>query len=164
VISGFAALRDLPWERVTDKIERRVLAGQQGMIVWWKMKAGAHAAVHQHRHEQIVWMIAGKMDFRIGSDSRSMTAGDVAVIPSNVFREDTEVVDIFSPPREDFLAGVCRSICARRSRLERHHERSAAHNTDQTRIISRADYGLYRDEKSSLSGNDNRFLAATRVV
>jgi quercetin dioxygenase-like cupin family protein len=106
VISGFAALRDLPWERVTDKIERRVLAGQQGMIVWWKMKAGAH----QHRHEQIVWMIAGKMDFRIGSDSRSMTARDVAVIPSNmehegVFREDTEVVDIFSPPREDFLAG-----------------------------------------------------------
>jgi quercetin dioxygenase-like cupin family protein len=109
VISGFAALRDLPWERITDKIERRVLAGQQGMIVWWKMTAGAHAAAHQHRHEQIVWMIAGKMDFRIGSDSRSMTAGDVAVIPSNmehegVFREDTEVADIFSPPREDFLA------------------------------------------------------------
>jgi len=35
VISGFAALAELPWERVTDKIERRVLAGQQGMIVWW---------------------------------------------------------------------------------------------------------------------------------
>ena len=110
VISGFAALRDLPWERVTDRIERRVLAGEQGMIVWWKMKAGAHAAAHQHRHEQIVWMIAGKMDFRIGSDSRSMAAGDVAVVPSNVehegvFPEDAEVVDIFSPRREDFLVG-----------------------------------------------------------
>jgi quercetin dioxygenase-like cupin family protein len=110
VISGFAALRDLPWERVTDRIERRVLAGEQGMIVWWKMKAGAHAAAHQHRHEQIVWMIAGKMDFRIGSDSRAMAAGDVAVVPSNVehegvFPEDAEVVDIFSPRREDFLVG-----------------------------------------------------------
>ena len=40
VMSGFGALAELPWERVTDKIERRVLAGQQGMIVWWKMKAG----------------------------------------------------------------------------------------------------------------------------
>ena len=110
VMSGFGALAELPWESVTDKIERRVLAGQQGMIVWWKMKAGAHAAAHQHPHEQIVWMLKGKMDFRIGNDRRSMVAGDVAVIPGNVehegiFPEDTEVVDIFAPPREDFLAG-----------------------------------------------------------
>jgi quercetin dioxygenase-like cupin family protein len=108
VMSGFGALAELPWERVTDKIERRVLAGQQGMIVWWKMKAGAHAAAHQHPHEQIVWMLKGKMDFRIGNDRRSMVAGDVAVIPGHVehegiFPEDTEVVDIFAPPREDFL-------------------------------------------------------------
>jgi len=39
-----------------------------------------------------------------------MIAGDVAVIPGNVehegfFPEDTEVVDVFAPPREDFLAG-----------------------------------------------------------
>jgi quercetin dioxygenase-like cupin family protein len=56
-MSGFGALAELPWERVTDKIERRVLAGQQGMIVWWKLKAGAHAAAHRHPHEQIVWML-----------------------------------------------------------------------------------------------------------
>jgi quercetin dioxygenase-like cupin family protein len=96
--------------RTSASAERRVLAGQQGMIVWWKMKAGAHAAAHQHPHEQIVWMLKGKMDFRIGNDRRSMVAGDVAVIPGNVehegiFPEDTEVVDIFAPPREDFLTG-----------------------------------------------------------
>jgi hypothetical protein len=44
VTSGFGTLAELPWERITDKIERRMLAGKQGMIVWWKMKAGAHAA------------------------------------------------------------------------------------------------------------------------
>ena len=33
VMSGFGALGELPWECVTDKIERRVLAGRQGMIV-----------------------------------------------------------------------------------------------------------------------------------
>jgi len=53
VMSGFGALAGLPWERINDKIERRVLAGNQGMIVWWKMKAGAHAASHQHPHEQM---------------------------------------------------------------------------------------------------------------
>jgi quercetin dioxygenase-like cupin family protein len=110
VISGFGVLAGLPWEHINDKIERRVLAGSQGMIVWWKIKAGAHAAAHEHPHEQIVWMIKGKMDFRIGNEQRSMSAGDIAVIPGGTehegsFPEDTEVVDIFSPPREDFLAG-----------------------------------------------------------
>ena len=75
MMSGFGTLEELPWERVTDKIERRMLAGKQGMIVWWKMKAGAHAASHQHPHEQIVWMLKGRMDFRIGNDRRSMIAG-----------------------------------------------------------------------------------------
>ena len=86
VMSGFSALAELPWERITDKIERRVLAGHQGMIVWWKMKAGAHAAAHRHPHEQIVWMIKGKMDFRIGSDRRSTIAG-VQVSHPRVSRE-----------------------------------------------------------------------------
>src|SRR5512133_1186741 len=44
---GFGALEKLPWERINDKIERRVLAGKHGMIVWWKVKAGAHAGAHQ---------------------------------------------------------------------------------------------------------------------
>jgi quercetin dioxygenase-like cupin family protein len=74
VIFGFGALAHLPWERVTDKIERRVLARQQSMIVWWRMKAGAHAPAHQHPHEQIVWMLRGKMDFRIRNDQRLMAA------------------------------------------------------------------------------------------
>jgi uncharacterized cupin superfamily protein len=75
LISGFGELAGLPWEHINDKIERRVLAGKQGMIVWWKVKAGARAAPHRHRHEQIVWMLKGKMDFRIGNERRSMGAG-----------------------------------------------------------------------------------------
>jgi quercetin dioxygenase-like cupin family protein len=50
-------------------------------------------------------MHKGKMYFRIGNERRSMAAGDVAVIPGNVehegiFPEDTEVVNVFAPPRE----------------------------------------------------------------
>ena len=109
-MTGFGAFADLPEEQLTDKITRRVLSGQQGMMVWWSMKAGAHGAAHKHPHEQIAWMLKGKMDFRIGDERRSMGAGDVAVIPSGVehegfFLEDTEVVDMFAPPRADFLAG-----------------------------------------------------------
>ena len=73
IASGFTALEELPWERINDKIERRVLTGEQGMVVWWKIKAGARAASHSHPHEQIVWMLKGRMDFRIGNETRSMT-------------------------------------------------------------------------------------------
>jgi len=110
VLFGFKELAALPEERITDKISRRVLSGKQGMIVWWTIKAGAHAAPHKHAHEQIVWMLKGRMDFRIGDERHSMGADDLAVVPSGVeheafFPEDTEVVDMFAPPREDFVGG-----------------------------------------------------------
>jgi quercetin dioxygenase-like cupin family protein len=109
-LTGFSSLGSIPEERVTDKITRRIVAGEKGMIVSWRMSAGAHAAAHKHPHEQIVWMLKGRMDFRIGDERRSMAAGDVAVIPGGVeheawFPEDAEVIDVFSPPREDFLVG-----------------------------------------------------------
>jgi quercetin dioxygenase-like cupin family protein len=110
VVAGYEKLASVPDEKISDKITRKVMSGKQGMLVWWRMKAGAHAAAHTHPHEQIVYMISGQMDFRIGDEKRSMRAGDVAVIPGGVehegfFPEDTEVVDFFAPPREDFLAG-----------------------------------------------------------
>src|SRR5215813_7450711 len=123
LMSGFGALEKLPWERINDKIERRVLAGKHGMIVWWKIKAGAHAGAHQHPHEQIVWMLKGKMDFRIGNERRSMIGGDVAVIPGGTehegfFSEDTEVVDIFVRHRaKTFSPGVRHLICVRRDQV-----------------------------------------------
>jgi quercetin dioxygenase-like cupin family protein len=111
VMFGFKQLAALPQERVTDKISRRVLAGKQGMLVWWSMQAGARAAAHKHPHEQFVFMINGAMDFRIGNEKRTMKAGDVAVIPGGVehegyFPEDTEVIDFFAPVREDFLTSA----------------------------------------------------------
>ena len=109
-MSGFASLATLPEERISDKISRRIAAGDRGMIVWWSMRAGAHAGAHKHPHEQIVWMLKGRMDFRLGGERRSCGPGDVVVIPGGVeheafFPEDTEVIDVFTPPREDFLAG-----------------------------------------------------------
>jgi quercetin dioxygenase-like cupin family protein len=109
--SGFGSLKTLEEQRITDKITRKFVAGEKGMITWWSVKAGAHAAAHSHPHEQIFWMLKGRMDFRLGDELRSCVAGDFAVIPGGVeheawFPEDTEVIDVFSPPREDFIAGT----------------------------------------------------------
>lgn len=110
IIEGFDKLDLVPEEQITDKIGRRVISGKQGTLVSWRMKAGAHAAAHQHPHEQFVWVISGAVRLRIGAKEQTIGPGDVAVIPGGVeheafFPEDTEVVDFFAPVREDFLTG-----------------------------------------------------------
>ncbi len=107
-MKGFSALKDLPEEKVTAEISRRILTGDKEMFVWWSMKAGVHAAAHSHPHEQVFWVVSGTMQFRLGNEQRTCRAGDVGVIPGGVeheawFPEDTEVLDVFAPPREDFL-------------------------------------------------------------
>src|SRR5262249_16134531 len=110
VMSGFGELEKVVPEQINDKISRRVVAGKQGMMVWWTIKAGAHAAAHHHPPEQMGGMPRGGRVFRSGNERRSMVAGDTAVTRGGVEHEgfspeDTGVVDIFAPPREDFLAG-----------------------------------------------------------
>jgi quercetin dioxygenase-like cupin family protein len=109
-LSGFGSLSALAEERISDKITRKFAAGEKAMLVWWSLRAGAHIAAHRHPHEQIFWLIKGRMDFRIADDMRSCVPGDFAVIPGDVeheawFPEDTEIIDVFGPPREDFIAG-----------------------------------------------------------
>ncbi len=53
---GFGTFAALPEERISEKISRRVLSGDQGMIVWWSIGAGVHVEPHSHANEQIVWM------------------------------------------------------------------------------------------------------------
>ena len=107
-LSGFSSLAALPVEEIGDKVSRRVAAGDQAMVVWWHFTKGAHVTAHSHPHEQIVSMISGALEVRIGSETRVMKAGDIAVISGGVEHEvlvleDTEVVDTFAPPRQEFL-------------------------------------------------------------
>jgi quercetin dioxygenase-like cupin family protein len=107
---GFGTFAALPEEQISEKVSRRILSGDHGMIVWWSIGAGVHAEPHSHANEQIVWTLKGKIEFRLGSQQRVCGAGDVVVIPGGTehegwFPEDTEVIDFFAPPREDFLLG-----------------------------------------------------------
>jgi quercetin dioxygenase-like cupin family protein len=80
-LTGFGAFAALPDEQLSEKISRRILSGRQGMIVWWSIGAGVHVEPHSHANEQIVWILKGKMEFRLGSEQRVCSQGDVVVIP-----------------------------------------------------------------------------------
>ena len=111
MMAGFYALDQLPLEHVTEHYSRRVLVGDKEMIIWASLKAGAHAASHSHPHEQMFWVLSGRMAFRLGDERRDCAPGDLVVVPGGMEHEawypvDTEFVTVLSPPRADHLPGA----------------------------------------------------------
>ena len=105
---------DIPRETVTDDIARRLFTGKRIMLAQVYLDKGAIVPWHSHENEQLTWVQEGSLRFWIGEegspDMKNLVvgAGDVLYIPSNVPHkaealEDTLDVDVFSPPREDWL-------------------------------------------------------------
>jgi len=102
---------DMPHERVTDQITRKVVTGEREMIAQVFLQKGAIVPMHSHESEQITYILSGALRFRIGGDELVVRAGDVLVIPSWLEHEaealeDTLDVDVFSPIRRDWLDGT----------------------------------------------------------
>ncbi len=105
---------DMPRERVTSQIDRRIITGDDMMIAHVYLEKGAVVPRHSHVNEQITYIVSGALHFKIGEDGAEeivVAAGEVLHIPSNVPHEalaldDTLDVDVFSPPRQDWLDGT----------------------------------------------------------
>lgn len=102
---------DVPLERVTDQLDRKLITGDGMMLAHVFLKKGCIVPKHQHHNEQFTYIISGTLRFRLGEDGGEevvVREGEVLHIPSNVWHEaealdDTLDMDIFSPPREDWL-------------------------------------------------------------
>lgn len=105
---------DLPAEPLKGGISRRMVSGERTMIAHVYFKAGDDVPRHAHENEQLTYILSGALRFRLGANGEEeviVRAGEVLVIPSNVPHsavalEDTLDVDVFSPPRADWLAGT----------------------------------------------------------
>jgi quercetin dioxygenase-like cupin family protein len=72
-----------------------------------ELAAGATVPAHQHPHEQLSYVVSGRVEFTVGAETRTLHAGDCALIPGNtphrvVALGDARVVDVFTPAREDY--------------------------------------------------------------
>ena len=102
---------DMPKEKVSDVLDRRLITGDQVMLTHVYLKKGAVVPQHNHHNEQITYILEGALRFWIGDDEAEVIdvrAGEVLHIPSFVKHkaealEDTVDVDVFSPPRQDWL-------------------------------------------------------------
>lgn len=103
--------------RISEVPEREIVPGFKGRFIhsvnitvaYWKIKAGSTIPLHNHVHEMIVNVIDGELELTIASETKVLSSGMAAVIPSNVPHTakgltDCFVIDVFSPAREDYKA------------------------------------------------------------
>jgi quercetin dioxygenase-like cupin family protein len=105
---------DLPWEQLNSYIDRRLITGTNMMIAQIYLKKGGVVPMHSHHNEQITYVLEGALKFLLGTNQDEeviVRAGEVLTIPPNLPHsalalEDTMDVDVFNPPRQDWLDGT----------------------------------------------------------
>jgi quercetin dioxygenase-like cupin family protein len=108
----YTGFDSIPVEPLNPLIDRQFVYGEQAMLARLVLKKGAVVPEHSHENEQITYVLEGALRFTMG-DGRVITvsAGQVLVIPSNMphkaeVLEDTLDLDVFTPPRADWIAGT----------------------------------------------------------
>ena len=102
---------DVPKESLSSLLDRRLITGERMMLAHVYLKQGCVVPMHSHDNEQLTYILEGSLHFFIGDSDEEgiiVRAGEVLHLPSNVPHkavalEDTLDVDIFCPPRKDWL-------------------------------------------------------------
>ena len=104
-------LQDMPVEHLNPLIDRQFVAGDRSMLARIILRKGSIVPLHSHDNEQITYVLEGALKFLIEGKELIVRSGEILVIPSNLPHsaealEDTVDLDIFCPPREDWIRGT----------------------------------------------------------
>ena len=112
-MSAAAKMKYIAWktverEKLNPLIDREMLVGDRVMLARVHLKKGAHVPLHHHHNEQVTYILEGALKFAIDNKEIVVRTGEVLCIPPNMPHEawaleDTVDLDIFDPPREDWL-------------------------------------------------------------
>jgi quercetin dioxygenase-like cupin family protein len=102
---------EVPKEDVKPDLSRRLITGDRLMIAHVYLDKGCLVPQHSHENEQLTYILEGRLRFFLGNDESDVVdvaAGEVLHIPANLPHkaealEDTVDVDVFTPPRQDWL-------------------------------------------------------------
>ncbi len=103
---------ELAEEQLNDLLSRRLITGDRLMLAHVYLKKGCIVPRHAHENEQFTYILEGALRFLVGENGEQevvVRAGEVLHLPSQVPHEahaleDTLDVDVFSPPRQDWLS------------------------------------------------------------
>ena len=102
---------DSPLEAVGKTLDRKLITGDDVMVAQVFLKKGAIVPMHSHHNEQVTYILEGALRFTIGGENPrtvDVGVGEVLHLPAHVPHEavaleDTLDLDIFSPPRQDWI-------------------------------------------------------------
>jgi len=109
-----AALQYIPWhtiplEDLNPLLQRQFVVGQEIMLARVLLKKGCIVPLHSHHNEQLTYIVEGALKFYIDGKEIIVSAGEVLCIPPHMPHkaeavEDTVDIDVFYPPRQDWLS------------------------------------------------------------
>ena len=116
----FTRWDDMPVEALNADIGRQFVVGTGTMLARIFLRAGGLVPRHSHGNEQITYVLKGALRFRLWEDPENLDgpgrevtvrAGEVLCIPPDVPHEalaveDTVDLDVFNPPRKDWIEGT----------------------------------------------------------
>lgn len=105
----YVSWKNIELEDVNPLLQRQMVVGQEVMLARILLKKGCIVPLHSHVNEQISYILEGALKFWINDQEIVVHAGEVLTIPSNMPHkaealEDTVDLDIFHPPRADWMA------------------------------------------------------------
>jgi len=104
---------DVRLDRMRGGMTRRFVHSEKMMIGQIHFDEGDSVPAHRHDNEQYTYVISGALRFLFGDDQQDellVRAGEIVLIPSGMLHsaiaeEDTFELDIFCPPRRDWIDG-----------------------------------------------------------
>jgi quercetin dioxygenase-like cupin family protein len=103
----------VPWHRIALEdlnplLQRQFVVGQEIMLARVLLKKGCMVPEHSHLNEQLTYILDGALRFRIDGQEVVVRAGEVLCIPAHMPHqaealEDTVDLDVFTPPRADWI-------------------------------------------------------------
>jgi quercetin dioxygenase-like cupin family protein len=110
--TGFYRVDELPGFAPLPGVQMNLMAGGRVMANWVRIEAGGEVPLHAHPHEQVGLVLEGAIIMTIAGETRRCEPGDCYVIAGSVEHagrageDGCLVLDIFSPPREDYQAAA----------------------------------------------------------
>lgn len=104
----FISSTDVEQIEMLAGIHRRTMAStDEAMLCQFFLEAGSTVPSHNHMNDQVGYVISGQIEMTIGNKVRVLNPGDTYAIPGGVYHStkailDSVVIDVFSPPREDY--------------------------------------------------------------
>ncbi|MBT5185477.1 MAG: cupin domain-containing protein [Kordiimonadaceae bacterium] len=101
---------EMKWKKIRDGVYQKAFTGEGATMAMHKLEPQHEPRPHKHHYEQLVYIIAGEVDFHVGDDVHRLTAGGLLVVPPNIMHhavvigeEDVLNLDIFTPKRPEFV-------------------------------------------------------------